>query len=354
MNLSIESVDIDAIRTDGGTQVRESLSTEWIDELAALYQEGGHDIEPILCMRDSDGAVWLVDGFHRLAGMRKAGHTSGVATVRNGTLDAAKLLAARMNKNGLPRTVGDKKRAILLARATAEGISMGIRELARHCGVSQAWASEVLGARCSVPNAGHAETGSSGRTKAIRDLRARVDTALRDSDSVPSATLARQLGCSQEVVRGRRLALGLQPMSKQDAAKARHVGLRVKVTAAIKSDLDRSNRSIADELKVTPELVAKARADAGLPARPRGGSNKRNEAQKAPISSAPARRGGDVRDSADVIQFRPRPMVKQLLVDTQRMVERLGDEEREELAEWQRERWPRVFGGHGRGSAGGS
>jgi transposase len=152
MKYHLHAIDLDAIRTDGGTQVRERLNEEWISELMSLYEEGGgqagHDIPPILVVIDPEGNHWLVDGFHRLEAMRRLGQGSACVDVRQGptsTLDFAKMLAAQANKHGLQRTPGDKRRAIEMVLSTAEGKAWKQEQIAKHCGVSASYVREVLG-----------------------------------------------------------------------------------------------------------------------------------------------------------------------------------------------------------------
>ncbi len=271
MKLALRPIELDSVRTDGGTQVRERLDEAWVLELAALYEDGGHEIDPILLMEEG-ADLWLVDGFHRVEAMRRARMQGCSATVRVGTLDAAKMLAARMNKNGLPRNAGDKKRAILLALSTSEGKRMGVRELARHCGVSKSWAQEVLDGG-GVSGTGHLDVvavGGKPRQKSNEVLWARVDAALRADDRRPSVQIAAQVGCEVRVVRGRRKALGLPDFTKADAARVRPKPTVDAAEALLSKHPDWSNAKIAEESKANPETVSKLRARAGLPPRPRG------------------------------------------------------------------------------------
>jgi hypothetical protein len=150
VKLNLLAIAIDAIRINGGTQVRERLDEAWVLELMDLYREG-HEIDPVLVVVETVGEEernWLSDGFHRVEAQRRLGASTVKATVRTGpaaTLDMAKLLASQANKNGRPLQPGDKRRAVLMARSTPEGSKMGVQELARHCGVNLSYCYAVLG-----------------------------------------------------------------------------------------------------------------------------------------------------------------------------------------------------------------
>src|SRR5262245_12526253 len=93
----VETIPLSRPRTDGGTQMRDCLVEEVIEEYAELSR-GGVEMPPLAVVcevregRDSD--VWLWDGFHRLEGARRAGLTELPCWVTHGTLRDALLLAA--------------------------------------------------------------------------------------------------------------------------------------------------------------------------------------------------------------------------------------------------------------------
>lgn len=357
MNLSVRAIDLDAIRLDGGTQVREALDEAWVEELAALYKDG-HDIDPILVVVDADGGVWLVDGFHRVAAMRRLGWTGCKADVREGPVDLARMLAARANKNGLPRTSGDKKRAILLALSTPEGKRMGVRELARHCGVSVAHAQRIVVGEEVSPR-GHSTPSATtvplpaNRKRAVAVLWARIDAALRANPDRFATDIATEIGCMEAVVRARRKALGLPPITTADAARRREYPTRDKAAAVLREHPEWSNRKVADESGATPKTVAMLRDAAGLPpSEARGRRPKREKEPVAeavsprapspePLPSAPSRKN-DPRDAAEVIQMRPR--VTAIRQDAMRLVEQMSDADRAAFADELSQRWPETFG----------
>jgi transposase-like protein len=309
MDLSLKPVEVDDIRTDGGTQVREGLNEEWVAELSELYADTGHDIEPIVVMFDGS-AFWLVDGFHRLAAAKRAGLTGLAARVREGTLDQATLLACRMNRGGMRWTSGDKKRAVLLALSTKEGKKWGVRELARHCGISKSHVANVLSGVDHGRPVPDTDTGRAApapefpknRKRSVTVLWARIDAAVRENPDRIGTEIAKELGCDASVVRRRRREIGL-PMDRSRANK-----------------------------------IMKGKA-APLPSAP-----------DAQAPSAPSRKKNDPREGgAQVITLRPKTSPrnetdKKLVEEIIQRLERLSDDGRDLCAQSLRRRWPAVFG----------
>jgi len=300
----IHAIDLDVIRTDGGTQVRERLDEEWVKELMGLYEED-HEIAPVLVVIDPQGNNWLVDGFHRHEAMRRLGWTTVKAEVRQGptaTLDFAKMLAAQANKNGRPLEPGDKRRAVLLARSTPEGAKMGPRELSRHCGVSKSYVDRIISGVSSDCPPGDTSQCTNRRSEASTkvqarvhaELRSRVDAALNADEGKPDRIIARELGCGYQVVAARRAALG---KDKSDPSRWQERPTRNKAEVLLKEHPDWTNARIAGESGAAPETVSKLRDKLGMPSR--------RQVPKAQPPSAPPRRGGDPRDDAQVIHLRP-------------------------------------------------
>ena len=123
------------IRMDGGTQSREELSEEKIDEYAELMRDG--IVFPDIVVVYDGTNYWLVDGFHRVNAAMSADLETINCDVRQGTQDDAIWMSSGVNAtHGMPRTNADKKRAVELALRHAKSRGMSDRQLAEHCGVS--------------------------------------------------------------------------------------------------------------------------------------------------------------------------------------------------------------------------
>lgn len=108
-----ERIQIDAIRTDGGTQSRAAIDTEHVAELAEDHK-GGLALPEIVVFYDGEN-YWLADGFHRLAAWKSIGLDEARCEVRQGSLRDAKMFSAGANaSHGLKRTNADKRRAVMM------------------------------------------------------------------------------------------------------------------------------------------------------------------------------------------------------------------------------------------------
>ena len=141
----IKSVNIRAIRIDGGIQSREKLDQTVVDEYAELMKEGT-EFPPISVVHDSK-EYYLSDGFHRLLAAQKAGKASISCDVIPGTLRDAILYSLSANsQHGLRRTIEDKRKAVLTMLEDFEWgdpDAWSDREIARQTHVSQPFVGKL-------------------------------------------------------------------------------------------------------------------------------------------------------------------------------------------------------------------
>lgn len=134
---------LDEIRTDGGTQPREKLDQELIEEYAEAIS-GGAVFPPIEVFYDGEN-YWLVDGFHRLHAHELAGKRSIRAVVKQGDQRAAILYSLGVNaEHGKRRTNQDKRRAVTVMLSDPEWGKWSAREIARQCRVSNRFVSNMI------------------------------------------------------------------------------------------------------------------------------------------------------------------------------------------------------------------
>lgn len=131
-------LNINQIRTDGGTQPRAGLNVEIVKEYKH-DMENGDRFPPLQVMYDGEH-YWLYDGFHRLAAMQEMHHAYYAGpvevTVHQGTLADAQWQSFAVNKgHGLRRTNADKERAVKAALRHPNGAQMSNSAIARHVGV---------------------------------------------------------------------------------------------------------------------------------------------------------------------------------------------------------------------------
>ena len=134
--MTTKAVAIEEIILDERCQPRAILNNEAVDEYAAIYKEEGE--LPALEVVDVGGDLLLINGFHRLAGARKADlGFIRVVVVEEADIGRAAWLAASMNQGcGVRRSNLDKRQAVMLALNSDVGQEQSLRVIADHVGVS--------------------------------------------------------------------------------------------------------------------------------------------------------------------------------------------------------------------------
>ena len=133
----------EAIRIDGDTQSRAGLNLKTVAEYAELMRTGVK-FPPVVAFFDNSH-FWLVDGFHRLAAVRKAGLPYIEVQIGSfGTQRDARLHSAGVNgDHGLQRTNADKRHAVLMLLQDEEWGSWSDSAIAKACGVSHPFVGKV-------------------------------------------------------------------------------------------------------------------------------------------------------------------------------------------------------------------
>jgi hypothetical protein len=112
--MTIKRLSLIEIRTDAGTQVRESICEETVSQYAERMTEG--DEFPAIIVFHDGTEHYLADGFHRVMAASRVGYREIDATVHKGTFTDAKWFALGANrKNGRRLSSGDLKKAVILA-----------------------------------------------------------------------------------------------------------------------------------------------------------------------------------------------------------------------------------------------
>ncbi|MBK9166258.1 MAG: ParB-like nuclease domain-containing protein [Bryobacterales bacterium] len=147
----VTRVPVDAIRTDLDTQARTFTSPGAVEDLAEDIERGA-TLPPLDVFDTGDGDLILVDGFHRLAALRRAGAVEVDVRVHRGDVHEARWYACGANQaHGLRRTNADKRRAVVMALALPQAEGLSDREIARHCGVSHQHVSNIRAEQTKKP-----------------------------------------------------------------------------------------------------------------------------------------------------------------------------------------------------------
>ena len=167
-----ESVAINTIRLDGGTQARENIDQATVDS----YKSAMEDLvgfPPLIVFKEGE-SMWLADGWHRLHAAMACGNEHIACDVREGTLSDAILYAAGANKlHGLRRTNADKRRAVEMVLGCEKWAGRSDRWIADQCGVSP---STVEKSRSATVQVGQlARIGADGKTRKVPSRETQVN-----------------------------------------------------------------------------------------------------------------------------------------------------------------------------------
>lgn len=163
--MTTKKLQISIIRIDGGTQMRETISSATVEEYAERIKAGDEFPPPVVFVDDED-AHWLAGGFHRVAAYRKAGETTVACDVRKGTVRDARLFAAGDNaSHGLQRTNADKRLQVTALLSDPEWGKWSDREIAKRCCVTHPFVASVRSSMETVTVEDSAPTTRTFKTK---------------------------------------------------------------------------------------------------------------------------------------------------------------------------------------------
>lgn len=138
----VKQLRLDAIRIDGGTQMRERIHQDVVGDYAEHYRDG--DDFPAIVVFFDGKENWLGDGFHRYFASEAAGFKDIRAEVRTGTLkDAIRFAWSANGSHGLQRSRADKRRAVMAALADPENAEASNRKIAELCAVAHTFVNNI-------------------------------------------------------------------------------------------------------------------------------------------------------------------------------------------------------------------
>lgn len=136
-----KQLELERIRIDGGTQMREHIDYHAVADYAEAYK-AGVDMPELVVFHDGSD-YWLADGFHRYHAAKRADKPKVTCHVRSGSQREAILYAAGANDaNGLRRTPEDKMIAVRRLLLDDEWGKRSDRWIAEHSRVSPTFVGE--------------------------------------------------------------------------------------------------------------------------------------------------------------------------------------------------------------------
>lgn len=175
--MSIEALNIMAIRMDGDTQSRVAINEDAVADYASAI-ENGEALPAVVVFFNGLDHV-LADGFHRLLAHKRIGCKTIDCDVRPGTLADAQLYAYGANQtHGLRRTNADKAKAV--AGVLALRPDWSDRAVAKHVGVSHPMVA-------AMRNPERAEARAAARRKSSEAPKVESDSTPSNASSLPPA-----------------------------------------------------------------------------------------------------------------------------------------------------------------------
>lgn len=150
---SNQIVEVASVRLDGDTQPRVAMDSALVELYAtrmiapsskedAICDPEGIAFDPIQLVREDD-ALWLVDGFHRVAATKLAGISHIQAIIETGSkLDAKKRSLSANARHGARRTNADKIHTVSRALQDSEFVKLSDTYLAELCAVSRTFVTK--------------------------------------------------------------------------------------------------------------------------------------------------------------------------------------------------------------------
>ena len=183
--MKIESIKLDDIRIDGGTQSRAKINVEVVDE----YAEIGVQKMPPVCVCFDGAHYWLTDGFHRWHAAKKNGDKTIQANIIHELIDdAIKHAAAANTIHGQRRTNADKRKAVHMLLSHPKWSKMSDRAIAEHCVVGHPLVAEIRAQLEELPVeklVSAPETPKSAPKRIGKDGKSRVAPKSKIPDTAP-------------------------------------------------------------------------------------------------------------------------------------------------------------------------
>jgi ParB/RepB/Spo0J family partition protein len=144
MKYTEKQIRVRKIKVDQNINPRIALDNEYAEELAELINEK-HKLDPVIVYKDPKSKVlYLVDGFHRLEAHKNAGKDKIPCKVAKGSYKDAYIAACAANAtHGKQLTTKEKRRIVSRILQDKSTNSWTDSRIAKHCGVSQPFVSNV-------------------------------------------------------------------------------------------------------------------------------------------------------------------------------------------------------------------
>lgn len=181
----VEKLAASLIRTDGGTQPREELDLDVVDDYGEAMLAG--DVFPPVTLFFDGKHYWLADGFHRLFAHKKQMPKLGLeidAEIFQGTKRDAVLYSLGANaRHGLPRSPDDKRVAVQKLLTDPEWSQWSDSLIAQTANVSQPFVSKRRRALPLIDNEPEAAATQNVLSEEVKDAAPASPAPRRGADN---------------------------------------------------------------------------------------------------------------------------------------------------------------------------
>lgn len=213
----------------------------------ALAIEAGDKFPPVLAFFDGIH-YYLTDGYHRYHAYKRAGRASIEVEVEYGTLRDAIFRSTGVNaKHGMRRTNADKRKAVMTLLDDFEWETMSSSEIAKHCGVSPAFVSNLRSAtgtqtegtiKYKTPDGEMKEKKKApGRPKALEPKEPELKEPVKEAQEDHTQEAIDMLMAENEALKARLAVAAMDATPEEKALAEQTIGQLREETRVLKIEL---------------------------------------------------------------------------------------------------------------------
>jgi ParB-like chromosome segregation protein Spo0J len=147
----MKPMNLAALVLDEAMQSRVEINEDAVTEYAHDIEAG--DVFPPVTVFFSGVHYFLADGYHRYHAHKRAGKVSILCNVINGTRRDAIFYSTAVNaKHGMRRSYADRRKAVMTLLDDFEWSQKTNTEIAKHCGVSVSFVSNLRNSSGKMPD----------------------------------------------------------------------------------------------------------------------------------------------------------------------------------------------------------
>lgn len=183
--MTSKTINVKAIRIDGGTQSRVEIDNNIVTEYADAIRS--KVVFPPMVVFHDGADYWLADGFHRWHAYNAVGKASADVDVRAGTVRDAILFSFGANgAHGLRRSNADKRKAVESMLADPEWAKWSDHKISEVCGVSHPFVAAIRNPKVAAKQQENRSASASKKANSLESDSKKSDAPLEsDSSQTP-------------------------------------------------------------------------------------------------------------------------------------------------------------------------